>query len=372
MTLLKKEANRERLQNWLTQKAPNDYWQFPQAPPDFALQMRARLLEALESRTLPCEHVIWHLTNRCNLRCRHCGVWGGEKEYTDISIQAFLEKAPELLRLGLRALTLTGGEPFLNRDIFLLVKTMQAVKVKVAAVTNGYFIQRDVDKLNETPLDSLSISLDGLADSHNYLRASATSFERVMTGIRLAAQTAVPIVNVNTSVYPQNLAELPALREEIFAAGAHHWVLRPVALSGRAQGYPLKLSDDQLLSLLHFVEDSIRQGYDLSLEGLGYLGPWDSLIALTPFFSYAGWTSLYILPDGQIKGFNDDLQPVEGHFLTDDLADIWFTRFRSYRFPELPPICNGCPFWGACGGGNLAEADSGWRCIRDVLLPFAV
>ncbi len=368
MNELKKQQNIARIQDWLSHKSPHDYWHFPQAPADFALYMRAHLLAALEQRKLPCEHVVWHMTNRCNLRCRHCGVWGGEKEYADISVADFLRRLPDLLKLGLKALTLSGGEPFLVPEIFTLIQAAQLAGLKVAAVTNGYFIRRDFERLNQAPLDSLSISLDGLAVSHNYLRASATSYDRVLESIRLAAQTAVPIVNVNTSVYPENLSELPALREQVFDAGAHHWVLRPVALSGRARNYPLKLTNAQIFALLEFVADSIRAGYDVSLEGLGYLGAWDSLLALTPFFSYAGWHSFYILPDGQIKGFNDDSQPVEGHFLQDDLADIWFNGFRAYRFPDLPEICADCRFWGACGGGNLAEANSGWRCIRDVLM----
>lgn len=352
---------------WLQHKEPRDYWYYPQAPADYALQARETLLKQLAARQLPCEHVIWHVTNACNLRCVHCGVWGGERTYRDISTRDFLSRLPQLLELGLQALTLSGGEPFLRKDIFELIQQLQQSGVRVACVTNGYFIERDWQVLHHTPPDSLSISLDGLAPAHNMLRAQAQSFETVLASIRLAAQTPIPLVNVNTSVFPANLGDLPALREAIFAAGARHWVLRPVALSGRAQDPCLKLSDPELHTLLCFAEDSVRQGYDLSVEGLGYLGPWDSILSLAPYVGYAGWNSLYILPDGSLKGFNEDALPIEGHFLQDDLARVWYEGFGFYRFPEIPDMCRDCRFWPACGGGNVAEADSGWRCIRPLL-----
>jgi len=357
---------------WLKQKSPRDYWYYPDAPADFALQYRQQLLTQLANQSLSCEHVIWHMTNRCNLRCLHCGVSGGEKVYSELSTADFLNKMPELLALGLKALTLSGGEPFLRKDIFTVIQACRAAGVKVAAVSNGHFLSRDLTALEKTPLDSLSISLDGLAGSHNYLRASEHSYQKVIEAIQLAAQIPIPIVNVNTSVYPANFSELPAIREVIFAAGANHWVLRPVAMSGRARQHALRIDSEQILALLHFAEDSVKQGYDVSVEGLGYLGPWDSILSLVPYFSHAGWNSFYVLPDGNIKGFHDEQQPIEGHLLDDNLAEIWFSGFQSYRFPEYPELCGDCPFWSACGGGNLAEAESGWRCIREVIEPFAL
>lgn len=358
---------KQAFQHWLSRKAGNDYWFQPNVPADFASLNRQDLLRQLAERQLPCEHLIWHVTNRCNLKCLHCGVWGGERRYQDLSSADFFARLPELLSLGLRAVTLSGGEPFLRRDLFEIVAGLKAAALKVAIVTNGHYMQRYAAQIRAAGFDSISISLDGLRDSHNRMRVSSDSYEQVIEAIRLARAYGIPIVNVNTSVSPDNLAELAELRELIFAAGANHWVLRPVAPAGRAAGRDMTLDHQQLRHLLDFAKDSVIAGNDVSLEGLGYLGKWDSILALVPFFSYTGWNNLYLLPDGSLKGFNDDHNEVEGHWQSDSLTEVWFERFKSYRFPEIPVDCLSCPYWSRCGGGNIAEAENGWRCIRPVL-----
>lgn len=353
--------------NWLASKSPQDYWHYPHAPRNFALKMQAHLKMQLEKECLPCEHVVWHLTNRCNLRCGHCGVSGGEKKYVDITGRQFLKHLPRLQALGLKALTLSGGEPFLVSDIFDVIAYCRTHHIKVAAVTNGHFLARDAQRLQRTPVDSISISIDGCEENHNRLRRSKRSYTLAIEALKIARDIDIPIVNVNTSVFPENLDDLPHLREIVFKTGAHHWVLRPVALSGRATESCLRLKNAELLKLLRFAETSVREGYDVTVEGLGYLGALDSILSLTPFVSYTGWNGFYVLPNGDIKGFNEEHHPVEGNLLTSDLKHLWFSCFKTYRYPERPKQCKACTYWDACGGGNIAEADTGWRCIQDIL-----
>lgn len=157
------------------------------------------------------------------------------------------------------------------------------------------------------------------------------------------------------------------MRTEIFAAGAEHWILRPVTRSGRAESGNLSLSEPQLEALLHFATESLWQGYDLTVAGLGFLGPLDSMLNMSPFFAHAGWDSCYLLPDGRLKGFNEEILPVEGHLLKDDLQEVWQHGFRTYREAELPAFCHDCRYLGRCYGGNLPEAQTGTRCLRPLL-----
>lgn len=352
---------------WLARKAPADYWRQPGTADSYASDTLAHYQRLLHEGRLPCRHVVWHVTNRCNLLCSHCGVRGGETRYQELSLDDFASALPALLRLGLKYLTLSGGEPLLRKDLFKIFAVLRLCKISSGMVTNGHHFGRFEQGFRAHPPDSLSISIDGLKANHDQLRLKAGSFEQTFEALRLAQAWQLPLVSVNTSVWPDNLADLPELRDRIFAAGAVHWVLRPITASGRGAEGDYGLNQRQLNELLEFAASSLYQGYDLSVGGLGYLGAYDSWLNMTPFFAHVGWDSFYLLPDGQIKGFNEEHLPVEGHLLKDDLETLWYQGFRSYREAALPEICTGCPYLGRCHGGNHAEAETGTRCIRPLL-----
>ncbi len=324
----------------------------------------------LKNRTLPCEHVIWHVTNRCNLACVHCGVWGGEKQYADLSLEDFARNIPNMIRLGVKYVTLTGGEPLLRKDIGDILAVLKLSGFKVAMVTNGHYLERFADKLTPYPLDSISISIDGGASFHNAIRLSETSYAETLSALRVATQLDIQVRNVNTCVTPENLSSLKALAEDIFAAGANHWILRPVSVSGRATEM-LKPDMDVLRDLLKFAARQLEKGLPVKVAGIGYMGPWHDLFYEEGYLDHTGWKSLYILPDGGIKGFNDDQLPLEGHLLKDDLEDLWWNRFELYRHRQVPEDCLNCNYFEVCGGGNHTEAEASYRCIKPLFGDFS-
>lgn len=357
----------ESFNQWLLNKQPADYWYYPNSPDDFGLRMQARLRQHLARGQLRCQHVTWHITNRCNLLCAHCGVRGGETSYQELSLDEFAKALQSLLRLGVSQITLSGGEPLVRKDLPKILAVLKICGLTVGLVSNGHHLARYAQNWEYAP-DSLSLSLDGLEQTHNALRLHPDSYRLVLESLEVAHQLGPKIVNINTCVTPQNLAELPKIRQEIFERGADHWILRPVTRSGRASDHPeWGLDEAQLFELLEFARTSLLAGYDLSLGGLGYLGAYDSLLYTSPWYAGAGWDSFYILPNGDIKGLNEDYLPVEGNLRQDKLEELWYNAFKRYRQLNQPEICQGCEFWARCAGGNHAEAQSGLRCIRPVL-----
>lgn len=319
--------------------------------------------QQVQTRQLPCEHIVWHVTNRCNLACIHCGVWGGEKHYTDLSLEQFARHIPDMIRLGVKYVTLTGGEPLVRKDIDRILAVLKLSGFQVAMVTNGHFLERFADKLTPYPLDSISISIDGTAPFHNAIRLSEVSFDETLKALRYAHKLGIPIRNVNTCVTPENVASLAELATQIFAAGANHWILRPVTESGRAEA-ALKPDLETLKTLLAFTEAQIAQGRPVQLAGVGYMGPWHTRFHQQSYFDHTGWNSMYVLPDGRIKGFNSEHLPVEGHLLQDHLPTVWWEGFTAYRQRQVPDSCLRCEAYAECGGGNDTEAEAGYRCLK--------
>jgi len=54
---------------------------------------------------------VWELTLACNLRCKHCGSIAGSKRPDELSLDECMRVAGELVELGCRRITLSGGEP---------------------------------------------------------------------------------------------------------------------------------------------------------------------------------------------------------------------------------------------------------------------
>ena len=146
------------------------------------------------------------LTNRCNLRCRHCRVDARGSMHLDFAeavaaIDAFH-------REGGRCLYLEGGEPFLWHDgqqgLDDVVDYAHGLGfLTVVVYTNGTLPIR-------TSADTVFVSVDGLRDTHDALRGK--SFDRIMGNIRDSAH---PSLYVNYTINNRNKDEIREFCEHV-------------------------------------------------------------------------------------------------------------------------------------------------------------
>ncbi len=355
--------------NWLKNKKENDYWYLNNSSNTYALEKYNEILEKLKNQDLPCRYITWFVNNICNLSCDHCGVSANDLSYDNLSIIDFANIIPELIKLGTEYVTLSGGEPFLRKDIIEIIELLHYSDFKVGIVTNGSKISKYSKKLLKHGPDSVTVSIDGLRKNHDKIRGKKGSFEKALDSLEIFREVGVKLINVHTCIYPENLDELDELREIFFNKKIDQWVLRPIFLSGRADGKnQYSLSDNQVKNLLIYAKNSVELGYDVSIGGdLGYLGKLDSILSSKPYFDTTGWSGMVILPNGDIKAFNESYLPIEGNILKDNIKDIWYDKFTSYRFQEIPQECISCEYHGRCRCGYYPALELGKRCIRPIL-----
>jgi MoaA/NifB/PqqE/SkfB family radical SAM enzyme len=139
------------------------------------------------------------LTNRCNLRCRHCRVTArGDKDLSFAEIQEAIES---FYQEGGRCLYLEGGEPFLWRD-----GDHRIEQVVEYARGTGYFtviIYTNGTIPLQTSADTVFISVDGLEQTHDYLRGP--SFGKIVDNIRRSSHRSLFL---NFTINSRNQAEL--------------------------------------------------------------------------------------------------------------------------------------------------------------------
>jgi len=106
------------------------------------------------------------VTLNCNARCVMCDIWkqDGKGQAGEMLPQEYRK-----LPASLRDINLTGGEPFLNEDIFDMIEYGHSKKIHVSTTTNGTILDDKIDRIIESSLSKLNISLDA-DNSSDYQR----------------------------------------------------------------------------------------------------------------------------------------------------------------------------------------------------------
>lgn len=143
----------------------------------------------------------YKITHRCNLRCRGCPFW--KMKTTDPAYSEAVQTLDSFYQAGVRLLIFEGGEPFLWRDhSYRLEDLIQVAKQRffcVGITTNGTLPI-------ETSADTVWVSLDGLAETHNLNRGDC--FDQVIKNIE---DTTHPNVMANLTINCLNHLEIPEL-----------------------------------------------------------------------------------------------------------------------------------------------------------------
>ncbi|MFA5231077.1 MAG: glycosyltransferase [Candidatus Omnitrophota bacterium] len=174
--------------------------------------------------------LILDITHFCNLNCRICDIWKTVSKEKDLDIGSIKKIISEAARLGIREITLSGGEPLTRGDIFEILDFTRKSGIKnLGLLTNGLLIEEYLERLKPYLIDrsvSLVISFDSLRpEVHNYIRNSDSAWKRTRKVVNELAllKKSFPQINFNiiSIVLNQNLEELPNLAEYIRTQGAN-------------------------------------------------------------------------------------------------------------------------------------------------------
>ena len=109
-----------------------------------ALARPERRAERPRADTLTGPVVIWNLTRRCNLTCRHCYATSVDRDFPgELSTREVYSVMDDLRAFGVPVLILSGGEPLMRRDIFDISRHAKATGFYVGLSTNGTLITED-------------------------------------------------------------------------------------------------------------------------------------------------------------------------------------------------------------------------------------
>jgi hopanoid biosynthesis associated radical SAM protein HpnH len=140
-------------------------------------------------------------THQCNLACQGCG---RIQEYRETMGQSLtlgqcLEAVEEC---GAPVVTITGGEPLLYPPVFELAQELVQRHKHIYFCTNAILLEKSLPKLPRSDRLTLSIHLDGLAPTHDFLLGRPGLFNLVIKAIKAAKAQGIRVCT-NTSIYKQ-------------------------------------------------------------------------------------------------------------------------------------------------------------------------
>lgn len=178
--------------------------------------------------------VIWNLTRRCNLKCRHCYTVSADVDFPgELSHEQAMETLEDLGRFGIPALILSGGEPLDRRDLFDIAFRARHLVRMLALSTNGTKLQGETaDRVAEVGFDYVGISIDGIGATNDWFRGVEGAYANALRGVRECKSRGIK-VGLRFTLTESNHTHLPDLLELCDAEGVDKFYLSHLVYAGR-------------------------------------------------------------------------------------------------------------------------------------------
>ena len=328
----------------------------------------------------------WHLTERCNLRCRHCYQAGANADQ-DLDLEGLLGILDQYVGLldtfdsqrGDRPrvrgqVTVTGGEPFVRKDFFEFLEELhrRENRLQFAVLTNGTFIDREVARrLARLNPGFVQVSIEGRAETHEKIRG-AGSFDQATCALKELKRAGVRAM-ISFTAHRENYEEFP----DVACLGKKLGVVKVwsdrLVPEGTGRGMSeLMLDPEETRRYIEVMAGARRKlhrrffnrteiALQRSLQFLAGDGP--------KYRCSAGYSLITIMPNGDLMPCRR-LPVVVGNVLETPLSELYFDAplLAKLRDPEIDVAgCEGCAHEHTCRGGArcLSQAVYGDPFVAD-------
>ena len=308
--------------------------------------------------TLAGRHVLqWHITHKCNLRCRHCYQDDFRSEMDREELMAVLDKYERFLKERNLAghINLTGGEPLASPFFYELAEEITRRDITFSILTNGTLItEENAARIALLHPRFVQVSLDGGPEVHDAIRGKGAS-AAAYRGIDWMKEFGVRVL-VSFTAQRVNRFELA----EVARIAAKHRVDKVwwdrVIIPREEDKDHLMLTPQQFRLLAwrsgRLTKKTRREdGSSLvtSVRGLQFLYCPD----IGTYTCQAGHNLLIILANGDMMPCRR-LPDIIGNVKDGEIGEIIDASpvMKELREAGIPDACGGCPHAKKCRGGS--------------------
>lgn len=324
--------------------------------------------------TIPTHFVLqWHITERCNLRCRHC-YQDRDKIPPDLTLDQlfyifenflFLIKKWKIDSSNKVSLNITGGEPFFRKDFFQFVEKIGEYShlFRWHIMSNGSLLtEKDVLRLKKANLAGYQVSLEGMEKNNDEIRGKG-SFKKTFRAIKLLVNEGIPTL-VSFTLTRKNIKDIPALVRLCDRLGVSIIGARRLISRGEGEKLRMHMLQPKELKVFYLNVKKINSKLVERKRKLRVVLGCESAIFAEEILAdpLAG---MRLNSCGVTEGIclnimvNGDVLPcrrlpiVVGNALKETLYDVYYSRkLQEFRdLDKLHPFCRACSNFVNCFGG---------------------
>ena len=325
-----------------------------------------KYLDFFVNNTLDIHLMYLLIDQNCNLDCNYCFEGSKNDFKKQMSLKTALNSVDYFFRVSnpKRKIIFYGGEPLLNKEVFLNVVDYirnyndLGSETEVSMVTNGTKIDLDLARFIQKKNVKVAVSIDGPREIHNLARPfinGVGSFDEAVKGFNLLKEAGAD-PSISCTIGKHNFSKLEKVAS-FFATD-----LKP-----KSVGFNLMIGDSGQGCSIEKASSALFNAYEILKHAGIYedrvmrrLGP----LAGNKFYlkdCAAYGNQIVVRYDGQVgpchafsstgKFFSGDIN--DPSFSLDSLKDFKMWTNRSHFFNEE---CRKCPFVLLCGGGCAYNA----------------
>ena len=310
-------------------------------------------------------HLQWHITERCNLRCKHCYM---EQDFlkNELSLEKLFKVLDDYLKIVRKwripkqetRISITGGEPLIRKDFFKFLERCYQYKdlTKYGILTNGILVDDEmVKRFNNLEVNYVQVSLEGMEADNDYIRGKGT-FKKIIKAVEILVKGGIN-VSISVTMTKKNKEDVKPLVELAKKLGVTSLGLRRFVPIGTGEGIKdLMLSAQDVKRLYLYITEENKELFKNKSKLKIGMGCEDGILAQEGYpvnGCVAGYSSVTILPNGDVYPCRK-LPIYIGNVLGQSLEDIFYNpkEMQKLRNPNnLNGKFKNCPYSDKCRGG---------------------
>jgi len=302
--------------------------------------------------------VVWLITAKCNLNCKHCYA----KQYLEVeelSLKEKLKLAKEIGELGIEWVAISGGEPLIHKDLIPVIEKLRDYDVGVSISSNATVVDENVARKLSRLDVYVYVSIDGPEKVHDTIRGKGM-FKKTMKSIRIFRKLGVEYGTV-MAVSKLNKDFVKEYLELALSINAESISIIPVMPTKYKTNTKYTLSSKDYANIIRIAEEFAEENkFPISL----WCTPFAPLLTRSNYIGYYSCRIYDIV----------DIDP-SGRLLACDVTGIPITSLKNKSLiealreyqkhpiiksvtnpPKLPKQCLKCELLNYCRGGCYARA----------------
>jgi len=321
--------------------------------------MGSQLSESLLPRSIKPLSAHIKLTENCQAKCISCDYW--KTRWKDaIDTDRAVDLVNQIAGADIRTLRLTGGEPLLRTDIFEVLKRANNSSFRnIILQTNGLLLRKLHKEVNDSPISTVAVSVDGLEKTNDLIRGIKGYFGLALEGIRLLRGKRVALSVTLNKISAMELSRLHEVAHSVGAEIETNILSQSLFFLKDADMASMWPGEVETEEIVRFVRDELKR----PSHEVEYIERYYRRAKLIEPSCVLGFLQVFVLSNGDVLTGCYPLQPV-GNILRTSLSTILSSdAYYQQAIAMLRRRCPGC----TCGvESSLAMRHAGSSAIYEL------